>query len=301
MRPVTRLRPRITVAALSAAATLGGSGALAALGPRQCRKSLERSNFHGRAVSLRGGIGAAVGATAAGSITGRLTHPQVGARHSAAAVVAVTAAGTAGLVDDLDAGAHDGAEVAKGLKGHLGALTQGRVTTGVLKIAVIGSGAMVAGVLLARSRAAGKALPAIATDAAGSAVVIASWANVLNLLDLRPGRALKATALMAALLAASPGRAAATTRLLAAGALGTAAAAAPEDLAERTMLGDTGANALGALVGTALAAHPDARLRALAAAGGVALVLASEKVSFTRIIESTPVLAALDSLGRRPS
>ena len=42
-------------------------------------------------------------------------------------------------------------------------------------------------------------------------------------------------------------------------------------------------------------------MRALAALAGTALVLAGERVSFTRVIARTPVLAALDGLGRRPS
>ena len=75
------------------------------------------------------------------------------------------------------------------------------MTIGVVKIAVIGSGALMAGVLLARHRGAATAprrLPATALDAAVSALTIASWADVHNLLDLRPGRALKTAALLTA-------------------------------------------------------------------------------------------------------
>lgn len=297
--------------------------------------ALERVNFHGRTVSLRGGVGAAAGAIAASALCApwprraRTAHAAEAAERAElgaaalAALVATTAGAGAGLADDLDAGAHDGQETAKGLAGHLRALGRGHVTTGVLKIAVIGAGAAVAGALLSGSRAAsagampsgglgGHVVPAALTaarrhrpgaparlaDAAGSAVVVASWANVINLLDLRPGRALKAAGAGAALLLAAPGRPQATRRL-AAGALGTVAAALPEDLGEETMLGDTGANALGALLGTALAAHPSRALRLGAGAAGVALILASERVSFSRVIERTPVLAALDALGRR--
>ena len=128
-------------------------------------RRLERVNFRGRTVSLRGGVGVAAGALAAGAQVGRALGGAAGARPAAAAVAATGAAGAAGLIDDLDAGAHDGQTPAKGLKGHLGALARGRVTTGALKIAVIGSGALVAGVLLARHRGAAAAprrLPAAA-------------------------------------------------------------------------------------------------------------------------------------------
>ena len=264
-------------------------------------RRLERVNFRGRTVSLRGGVGVAAGAVAASAQLGRALGAGAGTRPAVAAVAATGAAGAAGLIDDLDAGAHDGQTPAKGLKGHLSALARGRVTTGAVKIAVIGSGALVAGVLLARHRAAAAPLrrpAATALDAVVSAVTIASWADVHNLLDLRPGRALKAAALLTAPLLADRRRAAAASRALAAGCLGAAAAALPGDLMEETMLGDTGANALGALAGTALAAHPSRLVRAGAAAAGTGLVLASERVSFTRVIARTPALAALDAVGR---
>lgn len=275
--------------ALVAAGATGAGNLVLALAPGAARH-LGRVNFHGRTVSLRGGLGAAAGAVTAGARLWRACPAP--ARPALAAVVATAAAGGAGLLDDLDQGAHDGPSPAKGLRGHLRALARGRVTTGVVKVAVIGSGALVGGVLLARGRGGG--LVATAVDAAGSAVVIASWANLLNLLDLRPGRAAKAAVVVCLPLLAGGG----ASRLLASGALGTAAATLPEDLMERTMLGDTGANALGALVGTALAAHPCRLLRAVAAGTATALVLASERVSFTQVIESTPLLDALDRCGR---
>ena len=263
-------------------------------------RRLERVNFRGRTVSLRGGVGVAAGAVAASAQLGRALGAGAGMRPAAAAVAATGAAGAAGLIDDLDAGAHDGQTPAKGLKGHLSALARGRVTTGAVKIAVIGSGALVAGVLLARHRAAAplRRPAATALDAVVSAVTIASWADVHNLLDLRPGRALKAAALLTSPLLVDRRPAAAASRALAAGCLGAAAAALPGDLMEETMLGDTGANALGALAGTALAAHPARPVRVAAAAAGTGLVLASERVSFTRVIARTPALAALDAVGR---
>jgi hypothetical protein len=67
------------------------------------------------------------------------------------------------------------------------------------------------------------------------------------------------------------------------------------------MLGDCGANSLGALLGLRLASIPGRGRRAGLLAGVVALTLASEKVSFTKVIEATPGLRELDRLGRRPS
>src|SRR5262249_20922898 len=81
---------------------------------------------------------------------------------------------------------------------------------------------------------------------------------------------------------------------------GAAVALLPEDLGERAMLGDSGANALGALLGVAAAASLSrpARLTLLAAITG--LTAASEVISFTAVIERTPALRWLDMLGPRP-
>jgi hypothetical protein len=126
------------------------------------------------------------------------------------------------------------------------------------------------------------------------AAVVAGSANLLNLLDLRPGRALKVGLLVGAPLAAGPAGG------LAAGPVGACTGLLPADLTERTMLGDSGANALGALLGLALAARTGPAGRAGALAVIAALTAASEKVSFTRVIARTPVLRELDLLGRRP-
>ncbi|MDQ1655487.1 MAG: hypothetical protein QOD41_570, partial [Cryptosporangiaceae bacterium] len=84
-----------------------------------------------------------------------------------------------------------------------------------------------------------------------------------------------------------------------AGPLGAAAALLPEDLGERTMLGDSGANALGALLGVGIAASTGTRGRAAVLLVLAGLTAASEKVSFTKVIERTPVLREFDGLGRR--
>jgi hypothetical protein len=66
------------------------------------------------------------------------------------------------------------------------------------------------------------------------------------------------------------------------------------------MLGDTGANALGALLGVGLAARTGPVGRAVLLAAVAGLTLASERVSFTKVIAGTPGLRELDGLGRRP-
>ena len=125
--------------------------------------------------------------------------------------------------------------------------------------------------------------------------LVAGTANLVNLLDLRPGRAGKAGVLLAATTLGGPAGG------LVAGPLGATLAVLPEDLGERVMLGDCGANALGVAARPAAGVDPRPRAAGRLLAGIVGLTLASEKVSFTTVIEATPGLRELDRLGRRPS
>lgn len=245
---------------------------------------LRRTNFHGRTVTLAGGPALAAGATfgaAAGAPTARL---------AAAVVTAGAVSGAVGFYDDV-AGNRPEQKSAKGFAGHLGALREGFVTSGLVKIVGVGAAGLAASALVgsARSGRLGRT-----TDVLLGAGVIAGTANLLNLLDLRPGRALKAGAVIGAPLAI--GRNAAMT----AGALGAGAALLPDDLGEEIMLGDAGANSLGALLGVALVARTGTTGRLAALAALTALTAASEKVSFTKVIHDTPWLRGLDELGRRP-
>ncbi len=250
-----------------------------------------RRNHAGAPVTLGEGP-AVVLATLAGLA---LTAPAAGPRVPAAVAVAVLGAGAFGAYDDLR-----GSAQARGFRGHLRALRTGTVTTGALKIAGIGVSAAVAAVLVDEGRGP-RTAPGRALDLAVDATVVAATANLVNLLDLRPGRAAKAVVLLGlGLLAGSTSRPHETTAVLGP-VLGAVAGVLPEDLAGRSMLGDCGANALGAGVATAAAALLPRSGRLWAAAGVVGLNLASERVSFTAVIASTPWLDRLDRLGRRPA
>ncbi|MBW8483182.1 hypothetical protein K1Y72_12435 [Actinomadura sp. PM05-2] len=238
-----------------------------------------RTNHRGEPVTLLEGPAFVLGAAAGG-----LLAPGPAGRDRAAALLAGGAAGVLGGYDDLI-----GTAGSRGFKGHLGALARGEVTTGAVKILGIGATGLAAAAVAgspAPSRA-GRAL-----DVALNGVLIAGGANLMNLFDLRPGRAVKVGLLAGTPLALTGGGA------VAAAPLGAAAALLPTDLAERAMLGDTGANALGALLGLA-AGRLGRGPRLAALAGVVGLNAASEFVSFTKVIAGNPVLNRIDMLGRR--
>nr|WP_269329281.1 hypothetical protein [Kineosporia babensis] len=222
--------------------------------------------------------------------------PGVPARTKAAAVVATLGSGVFGAVDDLRETGKS-----KGLRGHLGELARGHVTTGGLKVLGIGATGLVAALLVPSRRELGDAGAVVrglsrTTDTLISGAVVAGSANLMNLFDLRPGRAIKVMLLFAPAVAA-PEKAGNLVAVV----CGAGAGLLPYDLAEKAMLGDTGANAAGALLGTAAVSGLDRKgqLAVLAVVGG--LTLASEKISFTKVIANTPVLRELDQLGRRPA
>jgi UDP-GlcNAc:undecaprenyl-phosphate/decaprenyl-phosphate GlcNAc-1-phosphate transferase len=165
-----------------------------------------------------------------------------------------------GLADDLWSGEE------RGFRAHL---RSGR-TTGMLKLVGIPAW----GLLRTRSLSGG--------------LLVALAANTLNQLDTRPGRALKAFGLGTLLLRRTPR-----------GALAAAVLLAPYDLREMAMLGDSGSNALGAVLGFSSVERFSRRQRWSAIAALAGLTLLGERRSLGTLIEETPLFRELDALGRQ--
>jgi len=251
-------------------------------------KAWSRTNHRGEPVTLLEGPAVAAGAivgvlaqevrASLAAASGATGSSGSGWRSAAAMVLGGAGAAAFGAYDDL-AGSGD----RRGFRGHIGALRQGEVTTGAVKLGGIGLTGVVSAALAGGSPA----------DVILNAGLVAGGANLLNLFDLRPGRALKVAAASGALLGAAGQDSVAAP-------LGAGLALLPEDLGERAMLGDAGANALGAMLGASAAGlSRPARIALLAGIAG--LTAASEKVSFTKVIARTPALNWLDMLGRRPA
>jgi len=124
----------------------------------------------------------------------------------------------------------------------------------------------------------------VRTRSLSGALLVALSANALNQLDTKPGRALKAY-LLAALAVDAP--------------LGLAVCLLPYDLREMAMLGDGGANGLGAMLGLSSVNRFTGRGRWVAIGALAGLTLLGERRSLGELIERTPVLRELDAWGRR--
>ena len=221
------------------------------------------------------------GPLAAGALAGLVTtSPRRGRNdqrvaRAAAGLVIVT--GLAGLFDDAG-----GDEAARGFIGHVRALTSGTITGGTVKMAAGALGGMGA------ARATG--LPPLEAVSA-----VALTANLVNLLDRAPGRAAKASLLAAVPLLLVGAR---RFRPACAALAGALLACAPADLGEEAMLGDAGANPVGAVLGLGLALTLEGTPRRAVIASLAAANAASERWSFSEVIERVGWLHAWDRWGR---
>ncbi|HEY2217291.1 MAG TPA: hypothetical protein VGH21_07325 [Solirubrobacteraceae bacterium] len=174
----------------------------------------------------------------------------------------------------------------RGWRGHGAALMRGELSTGALKAA--GSLALALLALSWLGLSDGRWLLAVAV------LVLAT--NLFNLLDLRPGRSTKAFVLLGLGLGIGSGDA---RQLWSFGLFaGPALVAGLYDLRERAMLGDTGANLLGALAGLWLVLTLSEVGQIIALVLLVAITIYGEVRSISGFVERTPGLRQLDSFGR---
>ena len=251
--------------------------------------ALRRRNYRDHEVATAGGILLVLALVPIEAVRAGLELFDLGREGSSAARALVLLAcmgfGLLGFVDDVL-----GTSADQGFRGHLRALGERRITTGMMKLA--GGGAL-AFVLVATAR------PDEGWRLVPDALLVALAANLVNLLDRAPGRAIKASLAASVPLALVAGSG--PVGLALAPVLGGAVGLLGDDLRERLMLGDTGANVLGAALGLACVLELSTGPRYAVLAVLVAVNVAAEVVSLSSVIERTPPLRALDRLGRRPT
>ncbi len=186
-----------------------------------------------------------------------------------------------GLVDDLI-----GDRETLGLKGHIKSLLKGKLTTGGLKAIV--------GVLI--SLLIGSFFTFNALETVVNAFIIALFTNLINLLDLRPGRAIKGFLLVSILfiLIGLPGE----VRVILISFIAYAIAYLPQDIKAKSMMGDVGSNALGIILGIVAVISYTAIIKYIILSILILIHIITEKYSLTEIIKKNFILNFLDKLGR---
>jgi UDP-N-acetylmuramyl pentapeptide phosphotransferase/UDP-N-acetylglucosamine-1-phosphate transferase len=196
--------------------------------------------------------------------------------------VAIYAIGVAflGLADDMLSGP------SRGWRGHAKAALGGAFSTGALK--AVGALGLALFVLVDRSLSAGEYLLAVA--------VLVLCTNLFNLFDLRPGRSVKVFVVLG--LGLTLGAWSLDVLWLLGLFVGPLLVAGLYDVRERAMLGDTGSNLIGGLAGLWLVLSLSTLGQGIALAVLLAITVYGELRSISTLVERTPVLRHLDSLGR---
>ena len=192
-----------------------------------------------------------------------------------------------GLLDDMLGRGHD-TETPRGWRGHARAVLSGRLSTGAIK--AVGAFGLAAFAVSGRGRES--------LDYVADLALLLLATNLFNLLDLRPGRVEKAFFVL--LVGLCLGAWTAYPIELLGLFIGPVLVGAALTLRERAMLGDAGANLVGALAGVSLLVTLGDEARLIALALIAALTAYGEFRSISATIERLPGLRQLDRLGRIP-
>lgn len=186
----------------------------------------------------------------------------------------------AGVLDDII-----GNRDVSGLKGHFKSLLKGDLTTGGFKALFGGFVGVIISIAISKN----------VIDIVINTLIIALSTNLMNLLDLRPGRAIKAYLLIVTTLFLTlVGYVKALPLLIVPNVL----AYFSHDLKARAMMGDTGSNVLGISIGILVVLGYSLKVRLLWLVFLILIHLITEKYSLTKIIEKNKFLNYIDKLGR---
>ncbi len=186
----------------------------------------------------------------------------------------------AGVLDDII-----GNRDVSGLKGHFKSLLKGSLTTGGFKALFGGFVGVIISVAISKNLG----------DIVVNTLIIALSTNLMNLLDLRPGRAIKVyISISTVLFLTLTGYVKSLILLIVPNVL----AYFNYDLKARAMMGDTGSNVLGISVGMLIVMGCSIKIRIGWLVFLVLIHILTEKYSLTQIIEKNKFLNFIDKLGR---
>ncbi len=186
----------------------------------------------------------------------------------------------AGILDDII-----GNRDVSGLKGHFKSLLNGKLTTGGFKALFGGFIGLVISIAISKN----------IYDIVINTLIIALSTNLMNLLDLRPGRAIKGYLLISIVLLFTLDE---YTRNLLLLIFPNVIAYFNQDLKAKAMMGDTGSNVLGISIGILFVMGYPLKVRLIWLAFLIFIHILTEKYSLTKIIENNKFLNFIDKLGR---
>lgn len=197
-------------------------------------------------------------------------------------IISILMIGLIGIIDDLI-----GEKEVKGFKGHISSLLKLKLTTGGLKLIIGGVAALIVSITVSKNL----------LELIVNILIIGLFTNLINLFDLRPGRASKVFLLLSILLTLSA-RLKGYNYILAS-LMGILLAYLPYDLKAKSMMGDAGSNVLGMTLGVFCVGTQSISVKVLYLIVLVIIHVISELHSLTEIIDNNKVLCYIDKLGRQ--
>jgi len=242
-----------------------------------------RQNYLGKEIPVSAGISFPMVTLAAYLVYGCFDQYDLGFHVFLIGIMAIS---FLGFIDDM-LGKRD----ITGFKGHFKALFKGRLTTGGLK--ALGGGVIAFYLALTNPTV-------ISSISAGEVILdtllIALFTNMLNLFDLRPGRAIKGFLFFGVIIVIiALGK---IDWMLITPLLGAVLYYFWIDLKAGAMMGDAGSNVLGLSLGYLCIISLGIIPRILILLGLVAIHIYTEKFSLSQTIERVRWLRFLDELGR---
>lgn len=185
-----------------------------------------------------------------------------------------------GILDDII-----GNRDVSGLKGHFKSLFKGSLTTGGFKALFGGFVGLIISISISKN----------IVDIGINTLIIALSTNLMNLLDLRPGRAIKVYLLLSIVIFLTIiGYPKGLLLLI----VPSVIVYFSHDLKARAMMGDTGSNVLGISLGILVAMGYNLNVRIGWLLFLIFIHILTEKYSLTKIIEKNKFLNFIDKLGR---
>ncbi len=197
-------------------------------------------------------------------------------------IISILMIGLIGIIDDII-----GEKEVKGFKGHITSLLKLKLTTGGLKLIIGGAAALIVSLIISINF----------IELIVNILIIGLFTNLINLFDLRPGRACKVFILLSIILIIS-----AKLRgynYIISSLLGIILVYLPYDLRVKSMMGDAGSNVLGMTLGVFCAGTQPFSIKVLYLVVLVTIHIITEFYSLTEIIDNNKILCYIDKLGRQ--